>query len=209
MALGSKHNNPNLVVFSLKLKTKDEPKPVFIVSQKQEDGKFHEVNRVHSVSGTLIEIEHRETPYNGDVIKSVSLYLKDGDEFYMVSLPYTILSRSVFNSLLNLKSFEDIEISLYNSKPREDGKVYGAASVWQNRQLVNWAFERDALPATPEITFKGKKMRDTEALDKFFEEKIRELNTRIKAKTVVVPNKAVATPEPAIAAPEGDTDVPF
>jgi hypothetical protein len=206
MGLG-KPQRKDLKAFSLKIKTKDLPKPEFVVSERRGE-KFEELpEREYSVSGNLIGVEPKETVWQGKTIKSVNVTLTDGDQIYFVTVPYSNLGRGLMNSLLGLKAFGEVEISLYQTKPKTDGaKTYPAVSLRQGGEIVRWRYSMDELPKPQEITFKGETMRDFTAVEAFLAEQLKELNKVIKATAPVQSNEAVAAP----AGPADDElDAPF
>lgn len=208
MGLG-KPQRKDLKAYSLKIKTKDLPKPEFVVSERQGD-KFVELpEREYNVSGTLIGVEPKETKWEGKIIKSVNVTLTDGDQIFFVTVPYSNLGRGLMNSLLNLKAFNDVEIGLYQTKPKTDGgKTYPATALRQAGEIVRWRYEQKDLPPPEEIVFKGEKMRNFESQEIFFAAQLKELNAVIKATVPVKPNETVASA--ASAAPDdGELDAPF
>lgn len=208
MGLG-KPQRKDLKAFSLKIKTKDLPKPEFVVSERQGD-KFVELpDREYSVSGTLIGVEPKETKWENKTIKSVNVTLTDGDQIFFVTVPYSNLGRGLMNSLLSLKAFNDVEIGLYQTKPKVDGgKTYPATSLRQAGEIVRWRYSLEELPKPEEIVFKGEKMRNFEEQEKFLATQLVELNKVIKATTPVKPNEKVAETAPVSEEDKGE-DVPF
>lgn len=207
MGLG-KPQRKDLKAFSLKIKTKDLPKPEFIVSERQGD-KFVELpERESTVSGTLIGVEPSETVWQGKTIKSVNVTLTDADQIYFISVPYSNLGRGLMNSLLGLKAFNDVEISLYQTKPKtEGGKTYPAVSLRQGGEIVRWRYTLDELPKPDEILFKGEKMRDFTKVELFLAEQLKELNKVVKSQ---VPVRSSETTVPAdVSADNDDKDIPF
>lgn len=209
MGLG-KPQRKDLKAFSLKIKTKDLPKPEFVVSERQGD-KFVELpDREYNVSGNLIGVEPKETKWEGKVIKSVNVTLTDGDQIYFVTVPYSNLGRGLMNSLLALKKFNDVEIGLYQTKPKTDGgKTYPATSLRQEGEIVRWRYALNELPAPDEIVFKGEKMRDFSKLESFLSDQLKELNKIIKASAPVQANETVATTLAPTAEEEEIEKLPF
>ena len=213
MGLG-KPQRKDLKAYSLKIKTKDLPKPEFVVSERQGDKFVELLDREYSVSGNLIGVEPKETKitsgqHAGKTIKSVNVTLTDGDQIFFVTVPWSNLGRGLMNSLLSLKAFNDVEIGLYQTKPKTDGgKTYPATSLRQAGEIVRWRFTQEELPKPEEIIFKGEKMRNFEEQEKFLAAQLVELNKIIKATAPVKPNEKVA--DAAVPAPEDvKDDVPF
>lgn len=211
MGLGKPLRN-DLKAFSLKIKTKDLPKPEFVVSERQGD-KFVELpDRENTVSGTLIGIEPKETKWEGKLIKSVNATLTDGDQIFFVTIPYSALGRSLMNAMLNLKTFNDVEIGLYQTKPKTDGgKTYASVSLRQAGEIIRWKFDSKDLPPPKEIEFKGEKMRDYTETENFFAAQLKELNNVIKAKAPARVNETASALAyaPAPNSPDGEIEPPF
>lgn len=209
MGLG-KPQRKDLKAFSLKIKTKDLPKPEFVVSERQGDKFVELAEREYNVSGNLIGVEPKETKWEGKVIKSVNVTLTDGDQIYFVTVPYSNLGRGLMNSLLALKKFNDVEIGLYQTKPKADGgKTYPATSLRQEGEIVRWRYSLAELPAPKEIVFKGEKMRDFTAVEDFMAEQLKELNKVIKATAPVQTAEATVPAAPAPVSEEEVDTLPF
>lgn len=213
MALGKqKYEDKNTTAYSVSFKKdKKTGKSAFQVSKRQENGKFEVVDTVSDLSGSIIKIEQKVTEWEGKKIESVLVTLKDttetGSELYFVSFPFGIATRSLFNAMLSLKSFDNISIGTYMTRPKKEGdKSYPAIALRQNGEIIRWKFELKDLPAVKEITFKGEKMRDYTDTDKFFVDQLTELNKQIHVKKEVV----VATPTaPVVEVADSDKDIPF
>lgn len=208
MALG-KPVRKDLKAFSLKIKTKDLPAPVFVVSERQGD-KFVQLDQTETnVTGTLVAIEPKEFVWEGKTIKSVSATLTDGDQIYFVTIPYSNLGRGLMNSLLSLKEFTDVEIGLYQTRAKvTGGKTYPATSLRQGGEIVRWRFEQKDLPQPDVTTFKGETLRDYTKVETFLAAQLTELNKLVKEKAPAQTAVASAAPVAAPAAEEND-NVPF
>lgn len=218
MSLGKqKFTNPNAKVYSVSFKTRDktpgkfQDKSVFVVKSKNEAGKFEEVDKVFDIGGTLVKAEPTSVEWQGKKIESMNVTLTDGDDVYFISFPYGIATRSFFNALLSLKSFEGLEIGTYMTKPKTDGgKSYPAIALRQNGELIKWKYELKDLPKVKEITFKGQTMRDYSETDAFFNAQIVELNKTIKTPKTVADRVVNQQPEPSVDEQNvNDKDVPF
>lgn len=209
---GSRSFGPNAVLYSFKIKTKDLPSPIFEVSKKGDDGKYHKLEKTATrVSGNLISASPKEHTHEGKLIKSINLTLQDGDDVYFVSVGYTFLGRNLFNSLLGLKTFEDIEIGLYQSKPKPDAKIktgFASVALRQHNELVKGPYDsKKDMPQVKKVRVNGKDQSDTEQLDLWFEEKMKAFCRTVNA--AAPKNTAPSTEEDTgstDAAPEEETD---
>ncbi len=217
MAFGKQtQQRKDLKAFALKIKTKDLPKPQFQVSERQgQDSKFTPLDPANggiedTVTGTLIGVEPKETLWQNKTIKSVNATLTDGDQIYFLTIPYSNLGRGLMNSLLGLTSFNDVQISLYQTKPKTDGgKTYPAVSVRQAGEIVRWKYSNDQLPPPEVITFKGETLRNFEKLELFLAEKLNDLNAVIKKSTPAPSKEVEAAQGAAPAADKDDENIPF
>lgn len=210
MAFGKQQQQrKDLKAFALKIKTKDLPKPVFLVQERQGD-KFVDLPQTEdTVTGNLIGVEPKENMWQGKTIKSVTATITDNDQIYFITIPYSNLGRGLMNSLLALTSFNDVQIGLYQTKAKTDGgKTYPAVSVRQAGEIVRWKYSNDQLPAPDVTTFKGETLRDFSKLEAFLADKLKELNAVIK-KSAPAPTKEVAAAQEAVPAADDKDEVPF
>lgn len=193
MALGnSPKNQSTRKLLILKLKSKDENGKalvpnMFQVSEKGADGKWAPRSELQPrVSGNLTRLELGEGEYQGTKYGTVKLYLDDpeADETYLLDLRYNQLSRNLFNSLVALKSFNDLSISNYSTKSKKDNKEYANISLWQGDKMVKGKTDFAALPQ-PEVIKHPKTQavisRDFSEVDNFFKPQLEELSTRVSA----------------------------
>jgi hypothetical protein len=156
-------------------KDKKSVKPHFQIS-KSVDGKWQvqDDKSINTVTGNLVRIESVEEEYEGDKYHRARIYLRDGEDGYMIPCRLNIASRSLLNSLFSLEDFKGVTIKYYLTKTG-----YDAFYVSQGENKVSWKFESDQLPKAEEFSFKGKVMRDFGDMDNFFVEQIKVLNGRI------------------------------
>lgn len=180
MALTNK-NNTNGPLFVLKPvsknKDKKEVEPYFEISKSGEDGKFkvEDNQSINTVSGKLFKVEAKEDEYQGDKYYRARIFLRDGEEGYMLATRLNIAARSLINCLFSLSDFDkEISIKYYRSKAG-----YESFYVSQNGEKVGWKFEASEIPKPQEVSFRGKTIRDFTEVDAFFVEQIRILNERL------------------------------
>ncbi len=196
MALGRNNNNEQGELIVLNLKTVDENRvpiePRFDVLRKNpESGKFEKTGAETSFSGRLKSVQTKVSEYkkDGKVVESkekVDLYVADGDETYLLSLNYNIASRGLFNRILNLESFENLEINCWRDKNN-----YNVLTLRQNGQSVKGKYTRDDVPAAKEVKLRGQVVRDYQEIDDFFKENLVEFGDNIKSFRPVAPKKEV------------------
>lgn len=171
MALGNKKND-NLNFLILKIKTKDEEgkqvNPYFQITKRVEDQWVVQEDKPTSVSGTIYKVQQKVTEWKDEKIPRIDVYLKDGEDAYKIELKYTLLTRSILNSLISLEDASKVvELSLYTNK-----KGYSAVMVKAGDEILRWKFSLDELPKPNVVVFKGKEQRDFTPLDNFFEEEV-------------------------------------
>ena len=195
MALGTNQYSSGKL-FVLKLRTKDNDKkdvpPYFEVSAKNEEtGKYTVVNQVKDVTGDLVDIQLNEREWEDQTYHEVKLFLADEktQEKYMVDLRLNLLSRNIFNTLLALETFENLQFDLYQRKA-ENGKVYPAVSVKQNGERTNWKYTLDEVPKIETAVVGKKKVTDSTALDEFYVQKLTELKAKVTAASKAVKKTA-------------------
>lgn len=224
MSLGKKSNLPEGELMYLRIKTKDQDDKevipaVFTVSKKnQESNKWETVPKTESaVSGDLFRIDLGKGVYQEKEYKTVKIYLRDNkeNEIYILDLRYNLLSRNLFNSLVNLTSFNGVSISLYKTKgkkPENKDKEFSAIAIWQGDAIVKGKFRSEELPKPEEVkNSKGVVLqRDFSALDDFLEVQLKELKAKLentKAPVADEINKVSSTE--GISEEEDDSKIPF
>ncbi len=215
MAFGSGNRSfsPNAVLYSFKMQSKDLPEPRFEVSKKGVDGKYAPLpapdTYAKRVSGNLISASPKEHTHEGKVIRSINLTLQDGDDVYFVSVGETFLGRNLYNSLLKLSAFDDIEIGLYQSKPKPgavDKRGFASVSLRQHNELVKGRYDhKTELPQTKKVRVNGKDQTDTEDLDTFLREK---MVAWCKVVNAAAPKPAKQASAPAAASTPAHDDAP-
>lgn len=171
MSLGNDNQQNNGKLYILKIKNKDKegkPTPAFFEVSEKFDGKWQATSQTHRVGGNLTKIAFDKGEWNEQEYHIVKLTLNDPEkeENYLLDLRMNLLARSLYNSLLSLESFNDLSISLWQSK-KED-KTYDAVSVKQLEERVNWKYKLSDLPEIKTHKIAGKKIIDTEELDTFY-----------------------------------------
>lgn len=214
MSLGkkTKFDNSNTKFYNVtyKNKNKDTGKSCFTVSTKGSDKRLEHLDNVFDLSGRLIKIEHKVTEWEGKKFENINYFLKDNNEIYVISFPFSIATRAFFNATLSLTSFEGLSIGTYMTRPKENGgKSYPALSLRQNDELMRWKFELKDLPKVQEVKFRDQVMRDYSATDKFFVDHLLELNNVI-ASTRANSTKDQATEQSEVLDNQDDgQEVPF
>lgn len=212
-------NEYNGKVYFVKAVTKEDDvqcEPYFAFKQKV-DGEYKVVQKDKGFSGNLEKVETYEREWKGVKSTNVKITLVDGEEKYVWDTPFSILSRSVFNTLLGLESYEGLKFTIYLTKPNpaKNGARYPQVSLWQNEQLVKWKYGMDELPAVKKVRVKGQDMSDTEDVDNFF---IKELNNKFSGKATAPAKKTEAAPaakkstkgkSQPIDSEESDSEIPF
>ncbi len=232
---GGRDYPPGTRIYSFAIKTKDLPAPVFYVSQKGDDGKYDLIKNADGtpktasrVSGNLTSAQPRKFAYEGNDIHSINLTLediaKDGVlEVYYVSVGETFLGRNLFNSLLNLKApVDDIEIGLYQSKPKADAvdkRGFASVALRQHNELVKGLYDPKGteMPKTKKVKVNGKDQTDSFDLDVWFRAKMaawcKAINSGPKPESAPVEAAAVvaghAEPEPGTSEEDDPLTPPF
>lgn len=243
MSYGKKAgNNSDYKLLVFRLKNKDENAVelvpnLFQVSEKINDEWTPQPDMVPNVSGNLTKVELDTKEYKGEPYKVIKLFLQDEDakETYLVDLRYGRLTRNLFNSLLALETFNNLEISNYAKVSKTDGKTYPNICLWQKADgaekgtLVKGKIALADIPAAEEIKDrKGKVIkRNYEEVDDFFEGHLKELVARVNgnpapAKAAPAPDKPTdkpapkkagkkneAPPAPNVSEEENQEDIPF
>lgn len=217
MALGNKNYEANQRLYVLRLKTKNadgqKVPPFFQILEKEGDTWVPQDKTVTSVTGTLSKLELKTRKFNDEEIKSVNVYLQDGDEVYLIDFRYSILGRGILNSIINIEDPSlPVEISVYENK-----RGYEAGAVRSGDDLVSWKFSLDEQPKAEEIKDKKGNVvkRDYSEVDEFFDNEVSEFAGRLANPTKAASKKdkpavkkAVEAKQPAVEA-QDDEDEPL
>lgn len=189
MPIGNKNrtnSDKKMIFVNIVTKDKDDKdiRPYFSFKEgtgEGPDGKkiYSEVAKDTAFSGNLIKVEtyDKEIKSKNIIQPRVKILFEDEDSIYYADVSYTILSRSLFNSLLSLQSMEDLSLSIYWTKPNDKNKVYPQLCLRQGEgkdNMVRWLYSKEELPEIKKVKIKGKEMSDTEDIDNFFREKLNE-----------------------------------
>ena len=215
MALGRKdgQSNSNMVFLSPRGK-KDgkEITPQFFIRRKVGD-KYVEDGSTDRFSGKLSRITHKSvapTVATAAPLEIISITMDDEveNERYVAEFTFKVPTRSLFNRILNLKNFDNVEISYFRNK---DG--WEAFALRQDDQTVTAKYEKGN-PELPEVEVTKKKNgtedKDYFEINKFFQEKMIELGRTLDK------NNSTARQEAREAVQEGSSsqavsedDIPF
>lgn len=194
MALGKQNRQFEGKSYSLQFKLKDGERFVdvgyFQVSEptgeKDANGKnkYRDVGRETDVNGDLVSISVDSRDTEKGTVRSFTLGLNDADKketyFTKFSLGSTI-GRRTANAILNLKEFNNVQLSSYSQVNKETKKAYPALSVRQGDGTATIKLKYDPkadgtpLPKAREFEGKGgKKEYDYTAQEVFFLEQLKE-----------------------------------
>jgi hypothetical protein len=213
----NKQESGELII--LKVKSTDPEKrqiPVHFEITRKVNGAWVKSGEVKDVSGRLSKVEPYVREWEGVESPLVKLYFRDdeADETYLIDCRYNRLSRSLFNSLLGLKTFDNVEISLWDAKGKgpSEGKTFPSVSVRQNGERVEWGFTPEQLPKPEKAKVGKKEITSFDELNDFFVEQLKSLSLRVQSDNSnrPAPAKTVAkteVEEPEIEGPEDE--IPF
>lgn len=204
-------NSGKLLIFKLSSKKDNKPSPPYFSILGKVDDKWCEVDTATTVTGKLTKIVKKVGEFEGNEIISVQLFLKDEEveENYIIETKLSMISRSLFNSLLSIDNFsEPITIDLFNNK-----KGYGSAAVRQGDQKIGWAFKIEDQPPVVKVKLRGKEISDFEAIDNFFLDKLVELGKELAGESsnaAQVEDEVAEPPQPVkeVKAPKSKVSTP-
>jgi len=199
MAFGQTSSNsnsfgPNAKLYYATIKQKDLPAPIIEITRKK-PGAEKQYETVEAaakyISGNLIEIRNKKTKVKDNKeLESVSAVLQDGDDVVFLNIHHNYLGWNILNSLCNLKTFDGIELGVYQSKPRDgQTKTFPSSAVRQNGQMVKGKFANDELPAIPKHVIGKDTISDKTARTAFFITQVEELSKVVKASAPVNPRR--------------------
>lgn len=172
MAFGQRQNNNNFYYLTIKGVKKEAERTYIEVY----DGSTKMKSECEFVKGNLYKIEFSDKAYEGVGYRAVELYLKDGNDVYILRSSGSKFSnhmRTLLNKLLTLTNFNNIEIGVFGKK--DDYKnIY----IKSNDQKVDFMFSKEETSILVE-EIKDKKgntiQRDYSDLDGMLENKVKEI----------------------------------
>jgi len=168
MALGKKNRIEAGKSYSVKLSLKDGQTfreiPAFIVSQKAPEGsdkKYETVGQETDISGDLVKLVVRQGEYEGSPTYTFTLGLFDPqvNEMYYTDIGLgSTVGRSLANSVLNLKAFDNVQLSAYKQINKETKKSYANVSLRQGETTatVKGKYDKKTHPEMQARQFEGK-----------------------------------------------------
>jgi hypothetical protein len=194
MALNTNTAKNQNKLYILKVRTQDaekKPLPVHFevfekktieVEGKPED-RWVTATTTKDVTGDLNNIE-------------VTLVDDSQKESYLLDLRYNMVSRSLFNSLFGLNSFENLEIGVYQTKPKTaDGKSYASISLKQNGKRVDWKFDKNSIPPIETVKIGKKEVSNFDNMNEFYIKHLQNLSVKLRSNRAHT--KSVSVPAPA------------
>lgn len=186
---------PNTKVFFVSIREKDQQKDLaqpFFEIKKKVDKEYVVVeggaikDQVKYLGGDLVDLRNKVFKHEGKDIESVTATFVDKvkDEAYITTISHGYLGWNILNSFAALKTYNGIEIGLYQSKPK-DGKPKGfnSAAVRQGAggHLIYGKFKNEELPKIPKIQVGKDVHSDKTAMIAFWTAQVEELSKVIKA----------------------------
>lgn len=157
-------------VYYAKMATKKETLPHFTFKYKDESGQYVEVDKIlTTLKGNLTNIETSEYTYEGNVIKTVKLYITLNTTLVILTCSYTQILRSIINSLINLDHKpREISIQLYQNK-----QGYNSCYFLVDGKIANWKFPADDMKKFVDTAVVGKKtVTSCDRLDEMLEREL-------------------------------------
>lgn len=195
---------PNTKVYFVSIKEKDLEQPYFEIKAKDDSGKYVIVgaisDKIKYLGGALIGLKNKTFKYEGKDIESTTATFVDKakDEAYLLTISQGYLGRNILNSILNLKTFEGLELGLYVSKPKEgQAKGFHSVALRQNGVLIYGKFKMEELPKINKVKVGKDVHSDATEINAFYTKHIEEF-----AKVVQAAAPATSAAAPAAATPE-------
>lgn len=173
---------------------------------------------IRDVSGNLVSVSTRPGVYQDKPIHNVTLELVDPARDETIYLKYTIGSdhgRKLTNTILNLKTTEDVRVGLWSQQNRTTKKWYPAVSVRTGdvKETVKYLLDPKTAPELQPREYEGeggKLRKDYTKVDAFLFAKITEFGASLPRGGFTSPSPASEPAPQAVTVDEADgEDVPF
>lgn len=195
---------PNTKVYFVSIKEKDLEQPYFEIKVKDDTGAYVVVgaikDKIKYLGGALIGLKNKTFKHEGKDIESTTATFIDKakDEAYLLTVSQGYLGRNILNSILNLKSFEGLELGLYVSKPKEgQTKGFHSVALRQNGVLIYGKYKMEELPKIVKVKVGKDVHSDASEINAFYTKQIEEFAKVVQA---AAPLATVASAPAATAA---------
>lgn len=214
MALGRNNNvDGKLIILQPRFKDAEgnKTKPYFSITEKVDGSWTQRKETTDRFSGNVKKflVKSKDIVRDGKVVDKMNLfdiYVEDGDETYLVSFSFKISTRGLMNRMLNLKSPENIQISIW-----QDDKGYEVLTLRQNDEIVKAKYAKEEVPVPPEVKIRGNLVRDYFEVDQFFIDKINSFTfvSNSEAPESKEEKATKATKKAKVEVQEDDSEIPF
>lgn len=172
----------NVVFYKLKSKADATNTPHFSKVEKVGDS-WQETDTFNELFGVIKGVELKESEHNGKKYKILSLKITDQSENSILQMPFTNVTYSIVNCLINEFDINDeISLTLVKTKSTANGKDYYNASCYVNQdgEMVKWSIDIKETPRPELILGKdgepllvnGDKVYDKTKVEQYWVDKI-------------------------------------
>ena len=180
------------------------------------DGRSICVKQHNGISGKITGLLKKTHDHQGQVFTSLNITVDDGENKFVVSLPYDSgLTRTFFQSMENIDYNKDVVLTASKSK-NEEGKEITNLFISQDKKNVErkytkkWQEANPGVPSSPQwkkMMYKGKEVWDNTDEVLFFEA----IMAKIVARLPQQQNESASSAIPATSNGMGrveDSDIP-
>lgn len=136
---------------------------------KKKDGTIEEER---GLSGHFLSIGHGEFTHESRLHKTIKILLWDKDEEFKIEVGIdSQIGRDLCNVILSRPDIDFINISCYNSKKNDEGKIFPRVGVRVNKEDKNLGWKHDykavIAPKIDKVMYKGKEENDATRANNF------------------------------------------
>lgn len=152
MGFGSEKPKRNLFFVTLKTQDKDGPlRPHFKVVRYENKIKIDLPDETE-IYGKLVKLGYDTHVWKDETIESIVFYLVDGEQLMKVGVALdTMLGRSIMNTICGTQVFDDFNIRVYVTKPKDGKDPMPGVYITNNGEQTQWKYDY-ALDLKPLIT---------------------------------------------------------
>jgi len=142
MGFGSEKPKRNLFFVTLKTQDKDGPlRPHFKIIRYENKIKIDLPDETE-IFGKLVKLGYETHTWKNEVIESILFYLVDGEQLLKVGVALdTMLGRSIMNTIAGTKIFEDFNMRVYITKPKDGKDPMPGVYITNNGQQTVWKYD--------------------------------------------------------------------
>lgn len=192
--MGAKNNEGTKMTFwKMDARTQDGRTPIFVKVEKV-DGSWRDTEKFNTLFGTVVDIEHKQYEFEGEMKHQAIIVLADKDGLRdKVQCGFNQCTYNLLNSLAGSDLSAEMEMTIATKTDKDTGKVWPAIYVEFGGQKSTWKYDPKELPKSEKVKVGSKEYTDDTKVVEFFINVIAEIKPQLEVNAVFAkPNEDLA-----------------